>query len=184
MALTLQMLGSRRQSPGANNLPFVLNLDMAEIDKSLRLEDTSAVKKFNDEVRDWTKNATKALKSSVKSLIKNDVLLSDSIIGVVKVKQKEVKRVSFLFEREGVYVHYGAGRGQGGSVGSTWYNLKGEKKKTDPDSFGKMGKAPRTPIEWFDPVLDWEIPQLADIIADYSATLQMNASQIYIDKNR
>ena len=79
-----------------------------------------------------------------------------------------INKVSFGFQRYGVFVMKGAGTGMGGSIGTTWYNARGEKKKTNPQSFGKMGTGSRYEKNWFNPVMEEYIEELADIIVqDY-----------------
>lgn len=96
----------------------------------------------------------------------------------------ETERVGFSFAREGIYIHKGAGRGQGGfRGGSKWTDKYGKLKKTNPDSFYLMGTGNRHPIRWFDPIIEKNLPKLADIVADYAADMQIDASRIFIDKD-
>lgn len=90
-----------------------------------------------------------------------------------KVKGKEhetdgaVDRIGFKMNRSLVWTHKGAGRGQGGSIGSNWTNAKGEKKQTDPKSFGKMATGTRKAKQWFDQFMDSE--QGVDDVASIAA---------------
>lgn len=58
-----------------------------------------------------------------------------------------------------------------------------EAEKTNPDSFYLMGTGNRQPIRWFDPIIEKNLPKLADIVADYAADMQIDASRIFIDKD-
>jgi hypothetical protein len=45
-----------------------------------------------------------------------------------------------------------------------------------------QGTGNRRPIRWFDPVVDRRLSELADIVSVYSATMQIDATTIYIEK--
>ena len=180
--LTSQLHASRRSS----NLPFELSLESSsEVDKFQRAQDKASMKQFNKDVEDWSEKSKQALRISIKSLVKRDVSLSDSLKANLYYDRKygsEVNRVGFSFVREGVYIHRGAGRGQGGMIGGRWIDRHGTMKSRAADSAGLQGTGNRTPISWFDPVIEGRLPQLADIVADYSATMQINATNLFIDK--
>lgn len=179
--LSNQIRGSRRLS----SLPFELSLESSsEVDKFQRSQDRERQKEFNKEVRDWSNKSTSVLKGSVSRLIKRNVSLSASIKANLYYDRKyasEVNRVGFSFVREGIYIHKGAGRGQGGHIGGRWIDRYGNQKTRAEESAGKQGKGNRQPILWFDPVIDNRLPQLADLVADYSATMQINATNLFID---
>ena len=175
---------SRVKNKGSN-LPFEISLQsLSEVDKHQRRQNTERVKEFNDAVATWSKQVTQRLKISVKSMVTRDHVLSKSIrpnLYYDRKYAKEVNRVGFSFAREGIYIHRGAGRGQGGIHGSKWYNLRGELKTTNLSSLMKMGTGNRTPKEWFNPVIEQELPKLADIVSEYSASLQIDSTSIYIN---
>lgn len=188
MGLMKRLIESRRRAPrpkhsaGESYLPFSLTfVSVSEIDRMERKQDAKARYRFNKSVRDWSDQSVSALRTSVKSLIKRDVLLSDSIRGNIYYDNKygrEAQRVGFSFAREGIFIHKGARRGHGGVIGSSWLDRHGVRKHRSPLSAGKLSGG----IEWFDPVIERRIPQLADIVAEYSAHLQVNATNLYIDK--
>jgi len=179
MGLIGQMLSSRRSS---GSLPFQIDLISTDDERAARMENPERVKKFNADVRSWAKEASRSLKSSVSTMIDNDEELSKSINAKVSTAKREVSRIGFAFAREGIYTHKGAGVGQGGfKGGSKWINAKGETKSTNPNSFMKMGTGNRKPKHWFDPVIEQKIPQLADMVADYDATMVLNETSILID---
>lgn len=186
--LSEQMLGSRRKPKvNLNNLPFEISLEsMSESDKFTRRQDKDRVEEFNNDVKAWSIHTTRRLKLNVRAMVKADRKLSDSISPNIyydnKYGAKEANRIGFSFVREGIHLHKGAGRGQGGSKGSKWYNRFGERKETLASSLNKMDTGNRKAIEWFDPIIDLELPQLADLVADYSATVFIDSSQIYINK--
>lgn len=186
--LSDQMLQARRK-PKVNlhHLPFEISLEsISESDRFTRHQDKDRVEQFNKDVAGWSIHTTRRLKLNVRALVREDRQLSHSINPNVyydnKYGAKEANRIGFSFAREGIHIHKGAGRGQGGYKGSKWYNLHGELKTTQLSSLTKMGTGNREPIEWFDPVIEQELPQLADLVADYSSSLFMDASRIYIDR--
>jgi hypothetical protein len=156
-----------------NNLPFELSLEsISEIEKFERAQDKVALEKFNKDVENWSEDTKQALRRVVKAEVKRDVYLSDSLKANLYYDRKyakEVNRVGFSFVREGIYIHKGAGRGQG-SI-----------KYRDPASAGLQGTGNRKPIKWFDPVVASRLPRLGRIVTDYSATMQINATNIFID---
>ncbi len=180
MSLTNQIRNSRRQSEG---LPFELSIDsFSSAQKALRTQDESTTKEFNADVAKWTREQSASLRSSVAQTINRNISLSQSIQGKVYRKNKEAQRIGFSFLREGIYIHKGAGRGQGGLVGSSWIDPQGRRKKRAPESAGKMATGNRQENKWFDTVMDKRLPQLADIVGNYSAMLQVDATKLYIDK--
>lgn len=183
MSLTQQIRASRRSSEG---LPFELSINAHSSDqKALRTEDNATTKEYNAEVAKWTREQTSTLKGSASRKIKRNISLSQSIKGKVYHHRRgvrEAQSVGFAFLREGIYLHKGAGRGQGGMIGGSWIDPHGRRKTRDPRSAGKMGTGNRQEVDWFDTELERKMPQLADIVADYSATLQVDATRIFIDK--
>ena len=178
----------KKSSAGATTgLPFELSLESSsEADKFSRKQDKEALAKFNKDVQQWTSEAQMALKASVRSLVKRSVSLADSISGRVFYDNKygkEANRIGFSFERQGVYIHRGAGKGQGGtSTTSSWITKYGERKRRAPESTGKQGTGNRQPILWFNPIIEKRIDELRDMVSDYSATMQLNiVRNIFID---
>ncbi|HZK97527.1 MAG TPA: hypothetical protein VFC67_25220 [Prolixibacteraceae bacterium] len=81
---------------------------------------------------------------------------------------------SFIFERHGVFVHKGVGRGyemQGGMVVRI--------AKEDSIFSNNMGKV-RVPFEWFNPVIEQSLPELADKLANINADAAVNATRMLI----
>ena len=76
---------------------------------------------------------------------------------------------SFIFERHGVFVHKGVGRRyqmQGGMVIRT-------AKSQNPVQ-------QREPFEWFNPVMQQSLPELADKLAEINADAVVNATRMLI----
>ena len=141
------------------------------------------LKQFNDDVKAWSIDVTRQLRGNVRMLVKQDEKLSESIEPNLYLEKGEAERIGFSFAREGVYIHKGAGRGQGGfRGGSKWTDKHGTLKRNKSAFFFKMGTGSRKPIRWFDPVIDKNLPFLADVVAEYAADMQMDATRIFVDK--
>lgn len=167
-----------------DGLPIEISLEsVSAVARYERRQDKEKLKQFNDDVAGWSIDITKQLRGNVRMMVKRDEELSSSIEPNIYKKDGEAQRIGFSFAREGIYIHKGAGRGQGGfRGGSKWTDRYGKLKKTNPLSFYKMGTGNRKPIRWFDPIIDKNLPALADLVADYAADMQIDATQIYIDR--
>jgi len=91
--------------------------------------------------------------------------LAQSIKSKTKKSYGAVEMISFTFERHGVFVHKGVGRG---------YPVSGSAIIENPS-----GKA-RKPVEWFNPIVDKYYPELADKIAGVNANAAVNATRLKI----
>lgn len=80
-----------------------------------------------------------------------------------------VNRIIFTFERHGVFVHKGVGRG---------YQMQGGMVR-------RIAKGPTTevrhPAEWFNPVLEQSLPELANKLAEINADAVLNATRMMIE---
>ena len=134
---------------------FILNMDAQAVfsDKEIAA--------YNDRVKALYKTAEGTLRSalSAQSRIARSVKAK-----MYKSKYKIANRIGFSFAREGIYVNYGAGRGQGGTKGSSWIDKYGRRKETNPQSFGKMGTGNRKATNWLASIAP-NIDELADITA-------------------
>lgn len=119
-------------------------------------------------VKKWSGETLQSVKSSYLSLINSRKRSGDGF-DTLKVSHKmdhgEVSRVSFKMARHLVFVHGGFGKGIGGKKGSSWLDKSGSRKKTDPKSLG-ANKGRRKAKEWLNPVLDRELPKLADSLLE------------------
>jgi hypothetical protein len=73
--------------------------------------------------------------------------------------------VGFLFERHGVFVHKGVGRGYRADGTVSVKHLSGNS---------------RVPKEWFNPIMQQKVPELADRLAEISADAVLNAARLRI----
>ena len=106
--------------------------------------------------------------------------LNDSIKSLTKKSYGVIDRVTYTFERHGVFVHKGVGRGyemQGGMVVRT---AKLEDPTTRQPTWWGDDPRPRLPNEWFNPLLDQTLPELADKLAEINADAVLNATRMMI----
>jgi hypothetical protein len=94
--------------------------------------------------------------------------LADSIRASTRKSYGIIDRASFSFERHGVFVHKGVGRG---------YEMQGGMVVRTAKSESAGG---RSPVEWFNPVLDQTLPELADKLAEINADAVVNATKVLI----
>lgn len=115
----------------------------------------------------WASATELALKSSIVSAGAYDTgSLQDSVNERVKEMSNGGIAISFGFNRYGVYVEKGAGKGKGGKKGSMWYDKSGARRRTNPNSLGKMNTGDRRAQKWFNPTLRRETEKLADLVAE------------------
>lgn len=106
--------------------------------------------------------------------------LGDSIKSITKKSYGVIDRVTYTFERHGVFVHKGVGRGykiQGGMVIRT---AKSEDPATRQPNWWGDDPRPRLPNEWFNPLLEQTLPELADKLAIINADAVLNATRMMI----
>lgn len=95
--------------------------------------------------------------------------LRESVNSRVRYKFGVTDGCSFRFERHGVFVHYGVGRGyqmQGGMVVRT-----AKTPSTGND---------RQPVDWFNAIIDANTPELANQIAQINGDLVVNSLRLKI----
>lgn len=115
------MRGGHSGGRGYGSLPFEIRLDsMGETEKYERRQDVAAREAFNEAVARWAERVSGLLKGSVRSRVRRDLILSQSIAANLRYDRRygrEVNQVGFSFVREGIYIERGAGRGYGGVKG-------------------------------------------------------------------
>ena len=95
--------------------------------------------------------------------------LVNSIKPSTKQSYGEIDTISFSFERHGIFVHKGVGRG---------WKMNG--KLVTRTAKGKMQNGGRNSVEWFNPVIDRNAPVLANQIAIVNADAVLNATKLKI----
>lgn len=141
--------------------------------------------KQNEVVKTWAYNVRKQLKQSAAHFvhgkagtvkrksklgsIRDEDKLIDSIKHRLLNKYGITEGVSFRFERHGVFVHKGVGKGYRMSGGMVVRVAK-----------GFPNPRMRTPDDWFNIVVDHNTPELADKIATINADAVVNALRLRI----
>jgi hypothetical protein len=114
-------------------------------------------RKMNAEVSQWGGSTTKDLKSEFSRLKILHVKRSPSLRPAVEIlnerfskQQGLINKIAFRFPRHMVFVHNGVGKGV-------------------PADFS--GITSRKPKEWFNPIMDKNVEDLADIVASNQADI-------------
>lgn len=100
----------------------------------------------------------------------------------------QVDGVGFRFERHGVFVHKGVGRGY---IMAGITVVIGKKASTEMKNYAKaqnreakdtilQGPVRRKPEEWFNPVLDQHVPELVDKVTTMNADAAVNALRMRV----
>ena len=128
-------------------------------------------KKWVPKVRSTLKtNTAKFTKGKAQGFVVRGNQSEGKLTSSIKAKTKRdggaVELVSFSFERHGVFVHKGVGRGYQMSGGFVVRTAKSDSSKR------------RTPQEWFNPTLDTFMPELADRLAEVNINATLNAEEL------
>jgi len=146
---------------------------------------------LQQEAKQWAQMEVSRLRGRIRSLSskgKGDLvrqLKSKTAIDALGVLQ----RVSFSFPRHGVFFQKGVGRGyimQGGKV------VRGSNPSKETKAYAasknrvagkvlKQGSMNRQPQDWFNAVIDQNVPALADIVSKYMADATVNATHMKIN---
>jgi hypothetical protein len=143
------------------------------------------VRKQNAVVRNWIPGVNRELRSSASwfkfgktepfiirgtgTKQRQEGKLVNSIKPSTKQSFGEIDTISFSFERHGIFVHKGVGRG--------WEKRGPMVTRT---AKGKMQNGGRNIVEWFNPVIDRNAPHLADRIAEVNADAVLNDTRLMI----
>lgn len=128
-------------------------------------------------VKKWSGGALQSVKNQYLSIVSLKTMSGDgfdSLKVAHKMEYGEVTRVSFKMARHLVWLHGGFGKGVGGSKGSSWLDKKGNRKKTNPQSLNAPKKNRRAKA-WFVPVIERELPKLADELLKEKIDAAINA---------
>lgn len=146
------------------------------------------VEAFNADIRAWGHATLGALKAGAAPIGARG---TGQLMRLLKVRYYqrygEIYGLGYQFPRYGVWLEKGARKGYGGSKGSRWWSpnalrvakngsvSKGNWRKTDPTSFGKMNTGASKAFHWFNPVVDARIEVLADMVARHYSNMAVNA---------
>lgn len=137
---------------------------------------------YNRRIGQWVGQTSSRLKQSIASLSsKGKGELVRSLFGKTKKDFGEIESIVYSFNRYGVFFHKGVGRGYTMSGGRVVRGYRPDSKilrnRRDESKTVILGKpANREPKEWFNPVLDREIPRLANLIGEAKAVLAAQAA--------
>lgn len=115
--------------------------------------------------------------------------LENSILSFTKEEFGVKNRVSIKFERHGVFVHKGVGRGypiKGGMVLKSTQSLSSIMKNKNMslhakiNARGDIGRVKRNPFDWFNSTLDSMLPELANKLAEINADAVFDAAKMMI----
>jgi hypothetical protein len=122
------------------------------------------IDEFNKEVGQWGKGSKTDLVQEMNSLgivhrenSNSPVSAQKALKMAVRNKAGVASKISFKMPRHMVFVHKGVGRGT---------------KITDVGSTNRKAKP------WFNPVIEKNLPELVDIVADNQGTMVLNAVMI------
>src|SRR5438067_1895636 len=135
----------------------------------------SSLSQYNAEVPRWTRDTKRMIKNRILGEVLNVGYAYEHLESGTKRYMGETNRIWFGFPYYMVFVHKGAGRGYGGNgsrngrhgIVHQYSRADGSKGQTSPASFGRMGTGKRQPKPWFNPVIEQQFPELADIVTNY-----------------
>ncbi|MGL4853192.1 MAG: hypothetical protein ACRC3Z_11210 [Phocaeicola sp.] len=163
---------------------------VSDIERYEMAKDADRLTEYNKAVNAWQQSVAAQLRAKV--AIKSTRVAESIEPKAYTDKLGVIDRLGFSFARHGIYIHKGAGRGQGGTIGSNWTKLKvvngveistGIVRHTNPGSLNAtQGTGNRSSYEWFDPIVRGRLPELADIVASYFDTMIIDATRIYIER--
>lgn len=162
---------------------------ISETERFEMAKDADRLTAFNKAVERWADQVTSQLRATVSS--RSLRIARELHPNLYTDKYGIVNRIGFSFPRHGIYIHKGAGRGQGGWLGSKWEKIKkingvevstGIVRHTDPSSLGKQDSGNRRAFRWFDPVVKSRLGELESIVLEYFDTMILDATRIYIEK--
>ena len=175
---------------GADSSKLIRLETASEKERYSAAQDADLVTAYNDAVEKWQNSVIRQLQSTI--AYKSMRIARELQPRAYTDKYGLIDKLGFSFPRHGIYIHKGAGRGQGGYIGSSWTKLKvingievstGIVRHTSPDSInGEQGTGNRTAYPWFDPVIRNRLSELMEIVTDYFDTIIIDATKIYIEK--
>lgn len=148
---------------------------------------------YNQQAKKWSADVKKVLAASISTLSsKGKGELLKSLAKKDALYYGEVRKITFQFERHGIFWFYGVGNGyvrMNGKVVRGHLPSKESKAyakaKTRVTSKVLYGKEDihREPVDWFDSKIDASMPKLADIVAEYwGDKALLNASRMKIER--
>lgn len=174
---------------GADTSRLIRLETISETERFEMAKDANRLTAFNKAVERWTNQVTNQLRATV--AYRSLRIARELQPNLYTDKYGIVNRIGFSFPRHGIYIHKGAGRGQGGWIGSKWEKIRmingvevgtGIIRHTNPASLGLQNSGNRRAYRWFDPVIKNRIGELEHIVLEYFDTMILDATRIYIEK--
>lgn len=123
---------------------------------------------YNKKAREWARKVVNEMRSTSPADRLRSGLKYKTRTGGAK---QPIRSIAFAFDRLGIYIEKGAGRGHGGLKGSKWTGSDGRIRRTNPASLGKMDKGARPAKPFLQPAIDRNLDELADIAAEYAGDM-------------
>ena len=175
---------------GAGGSSLIRLETISETERFSMAQDADRVVEYNNAINAWHNSVAAQLRATIAS--RSMRIARELHPKAYTDKYGIINQLGFSFPRHGIYIHKGAGRSQGGTIGSNWTKLKningievstGIVKHTNPNSLNaSQDTGNRNAFEWFDPVVRNRLPELADIVTRYFDTMLIDATRIFIDK--
>ncbi len=173
--------------PGRSNGPSITEPELmvqSKPDIATAEEQNEAINKWASMVQVYMKSAIAVLSHGKEGTVskpgRSEKKLENSLRTRTKLEYGAITSLTFLFERHGVFVHKGVGRGykmQGGMVIRT-------AKVEDPDTRQMLSRddrqRPRESFEWFNPIIQQTLPELANKLAEINADAVLNSTRMMI----
>jgi len=102
----------------------------------------------------------------------NEAKLAQSINGRIYVASGLAEGIGFSFARHGVFVQKGVGSGYQMSNGMVLKVVKGKSTKS--------ASKPRKPVDWFNGILEENLPELINKIMEINADATINSGKMLI----
>lgn len=131
-----------------------------------------SVDEFNNNIRRWTLSTRGKMRTNINtskkadskdSISRNTKKLDKSITYKLKKDKGEVIRIRYSFEKHGIYLHYGVGRGYVKNGSSVTRGIRVSKKTL----ISKAGAINRKPKDWFDKEIKNNLSHLANVVQEY-----------------
>lgn len=103
---------------GADTSRLIRLETISETERFEMAKDANRLTAFNKAVERWTDQVTNQLRATV--AYRSLRIARELHPNLYTDKYGIVNRIGFNFPRHGIYIHKGAGRGQGGWIGSKW----------------------------------------------------------------
>lgn len=175
---------------GAGTSSLIRLETISETERFQLAQDADRLTEFNKAVQKWHHSVAAQLRAGIAS--RSMRIARNLRPNAYTDKYGLINRLGFSFPRHGIYIHKGAGRGQGGTIGSNWTKLKrvngievstGIIRHTNPNSLNaSQGEGNRQAYEWFDPVIRNRVSELQEIVTHYFDTMIIDATRIFIEK--